>query len=169
METESPSRQAVTTSCQCLKIPLASMSILVPRVLVAEVMEPSELQLSSSLCPEIRYFSWRGFQVPLLAPAVLGCHERVLVGVTSRILVFHGLLRHDRVAFWGLPASGNPSLVMISDPDITASDEDARSGAMLAPVRLGEENCHILCVDPVELFIQDRLFRQAGPDNLSGE
>lgn len=167
METESLQHHPVTTTCQCLKIPLAGMMILVPRVLVAEVMELSELQLSSSLCPEIRYFAWRGYQVPLLAPGVLGCHERVLNGVASRILVFHGLQQHDRVAYWGLPVSANPTLVMVGDDDIVLTGEDALADDMLTPVRLVDENCHILRVDPVELFIQKGLIRQVGPDTFS--
>lgn len=154
-------------SSSCLLIRLNSVQLLVPRILVAEVVDLEGLTLSSSLNREIKIFEWRGHQVPLVSATVFQQKNDSVqpsISAQSKVIVVHGVLDHERLPFYSFVASGNPRLVVVSAELLKPRDEEGNdsNASVLMPVLLGREGAQeevfIPRVDHVENYIHGNFF-----------
>ncbi|MDT8397069.1 MAG: hypothetical protein RQ899_00430 [Pseudomonadales bacterium] len=145
----------------CLLIRAESLQLIVPRILVAEVIDLEGMEFVASLNPGIRIFFWRGYQVPLISSTVFGQAGQVDSAGHSKIIILHGVFNHDRLPFYAFIASANPRLVVVSRASIEeqAQQYQGRGADVLMPVLVDGKEAAIPKVDPVEQYIYSSLFQ----------
>lgn len=149
-------RGTITERGQCLLVKLEPRQLLVPRVLVAEVVRHDVSALVATAHRDIRLFSWRGFRVPVLNAAVIHADCVQASGEDSKIVVFYGLSNQSRLPYYGVVASRNPRVVMVTEANVQpCGDQQQLPAAQGAVVTVGEDNAIIPKVDYLEKFILD--------------
>lgn len=152
---------ASETRSNCLLIRVDKLQLIVPRILVAEVVDLEGITFSSSLNKDIKLFEWRDYQVPLVSSSVLGPDCSTQIQRHSKIIVFHAVLNRDRLPFYALIASTNPRLIAVSAATIAehADQQNQASTAtdILMPVVVEGEMAVIPRVHQIEQIILDSL------------
>ena len=145
-------------SSHCLLIQVEPLRLIVPRILVAEVINFEGVAFSSSLNRDIRIFEWRGYQVPLLAAAAVNPRCRAGEGAPAKIVLLHGLHRRERLPFYAFGAAGNPKLVLVNASALeTEADAELVEGE-LCRARVGGEDVVVPDIDHLEKLIYSNFF-----------
>lgn len=144
--------------CGCLLIQVDPINLLVPRVLVAEVVQFNASVLSDSVNDDIDILEWRSRQVPMIKPQLINPLCLGEITENSKVLVFHGLLDSEKLPFFALLCSKNPRLIQFSAESIVADDnvEKVNFGE-LQSVLVNGETAVIPKVDFLERYILDNL------------
>jgi len=148
------------TRSTCLLISVDKLQLLVPRILVAEVVDLEGITFSSSPNKDIKMFDWRDYQVPLVAASVLSPDCSTQIHRHSKIIVFHAVLNRDRLPFYALIASTNPRLVVVSAASIVETAYENKFSALaevLLPVVVEGEIAAIPQVHQIEKFILESM------------
>jgi chemotaxis signal transduction protein len=141
---------------RCLLIRVDSHQLIVPRTLVAEVIRYEGSTLMTTAHPDIKLFNWRGFQVPLLNTRLINpaCSQETTDD--SKLILFHGLLNHGKLPYYGFVVSRNPRLVMVTEDSVVVrGDQQDLLPSESARVTVEEEAASIPKVDFLEKFILD--------------
>ena len=146
----------------CLLIKVDKLQLIVPRILVAEVVDLEGVSFSSSLNKDIKVFEWRDYQVPLVSANLLSPECSTQIHRHSKIIVFHAVLNRDKLPFYALIASTNPRLVVVSSESIEQREEEEHSSSsdlvdVLMPVMVEGELASIPRVHQIEQFILENL------------
>ncbi len=145
----------------CLLIKMDRLQLIVPRIMVAEVVDLEGITFTSSLNKDIKMFEWRDFQVPLVSANVLSPGTTAQIQKHSKIIVFQAVLNQARLPYYALLASTNPRLVVISASSIQERGDDEKLSLnysdILMPVMLEGEQAAIPRVELIERFIYDSM------------
>jgi hypothetical protein len=143
----------------CLLIQVDPVRLMVPRIMVAEVINYEGVEFSSSLNRDIRIFEWRGFQVPMISAAIVNPRCRGSTATLNKIVLFHGLSNRERLPFYAFGVAGNPKLVVVSAAAVEEDGEQSEGlDGELCRVRLADEPAVIPDVDHFEKFIYSNFF-----------
>ena len=149
------------TRSSCLLIKVDKLQLIVPRILVAEVVDLEGITFSSSLNKDIKMFEWRDYQVPLVSANVLSPECSTQIHRHSKIIVFHAVLNREKLPFYAFIASTNPRVVVVSAASIEERvvEENQSSGLadILMPVMVEGEIAAIPRVHQIEKFIHESL------------
>lgn len=129
-------------------IPLTQMEILVPNATVAEVANYVEPQEISDTPPwMLGMFLWRGWQVPLIAFAVLAeaVHEESTDN--ARICVTKSLIGNARMPYFAILAQAFPRLNTITATDMVEVATDTNPIAVAGRVIVAEREVVIPDLD----------------------
>ena len=145
-------------SSHCLLIQVEPLRLIVPRILVAEVINFEGVAFSSSLNRDIRIFEWRGYQVPLLAAGAVNPRCRDSGAPPVKIVLLHGLHSRDRLPFYAIGAGGNPKLVLVNDSALECDAGAQLAGGELCRARVSGEDVVVPDIDHLEKFIYSNFF-----------
>lgn len=132
----------------CLLLPLDGVSLLVPRTLVAEVVD---LDTSLTAGSGLRWgeLSWRGLRIPLIRFEQLLGETPSAPGARARVAILKG--EAPDTAFFGVVTVQVPRLLRVVEDQIVSLAEPPPGGA--ARIRLGDEEAVI----PDVPFLEQRL------------
>lgn len=121
-------------------IPLATRSLLVPTVAVAEIV-PYHKPRPIGESPDwlLGEFSWRDQRVPLMSLELLCGEQAPELHGGSKVAVFNNTGISDDLPFVAIASAGIPKLVQVSTEDLSVSQVDARPFESLRVVLHGEE------------------------------
>jgi chemotaxis signal transduction protein len=143
---------------RCLLIKVDPIQLIVPRALIAEVIRYEGVALINTASPQVKLFNWRGLQVPLLDNAVINSTCSKETNEDSKIILFHGLLNHSKLPYYGFVATRNPRLIMVNEENIAAfGDQQDLHPSESAKVALADESAIIPKVDFLEKFILENI------------
>lgn len=141
---------------QCLMIDINGKKLLVPRVLVVEIIDHEGLLFTAGSHPDIRHFSWRGLEVPLIAGRVISPVTAQNPAAPGKVVIFHGIARPGKLPFYAIESDKNPRLVNVAEQDITEiSNLKKLSRAELMRVDVSGESAVIPRIDFLETYIQE--------------
>jgi chemotaxis signal transduction protein len=139
---------------RCLLIRIDQYQLIVPRTLVAEVIRYEGSTLVNTAHPDIKLFHWRGFQVPLLNSRLINAACAQDTTDDSKIILFHGLLNHGKLPYYGFVVSRNPRLVTVSEDSVVMrGDQLDLLPSESARVTVEDEAASIPKVDFLEKFV----------------
>lgn len=144
----------------CLLIKVDKLQLIVPRVLVAEVVELEGINFSSSLNKDIKMFEWRDYQVPLVSANLLSEECSTQIHRHSKIIVLHAVVNREKLPFYAFIASTNPRLVVVSASSIEerkGQTQPAGFSPVLMPVIVEGEMAAIPRVHQIEKFILESM------------
>lgn len=145
-------------SSHCLLIQVEPLRLIVPRILVAEVINFEGVAFSSSLNRDIRIFEWRGYQVPLVAAGAVNPRCRGSEAQPLKIVLLHGLHSRDRLPFYAIGAAGNPRLVLVNASALESDGDTEPVEGELCRARVGGEGVVVPDIDHLEKFIYSTFF-----------
>ena len=149
------------TRSNCLLIRVDKLQLIVPRLLVAEVVDLEGITFTSSLNKDIKIFEWRDYQVPLVSSNVLTANGSTQIQRHSKIIVFHAVLNREKLPFYALIASTNPRLIAVSTATITEhtniQNQPSTEADILMSVIVEGEMAVIPRVQQLEKIILDSL------------
>jgi hypothetical protein len=164
MDTHTPGLAATSQEeprSSCLLIKVDKLQLIVPRILVAEVVDLEGISFTSSLNKDIKMFAWRDYQVPLVSANLLDAECTTQIHRHSKVIVFHAVVNRDKLPFYAFIASTNPRLVVVSaasiEEQVTAENQSLESDAVLMPVMVEGEMAAIPRVQQIEKLIHDSL------------
>ncbi|MES2627038.1 MAG: hypothetical protein V4628_17255 [Pseudomonadota bacterium] len=151
-----PSQAARST---CLLIKVDKLQLIVPRVLVAEVVDLEGVNFSSSVNKDIKMFEWRDYQVPLVSANLLSEECSIQIQRHSKIIVLHAVVNREKLPFYAFIASTNPRLVVVSTSSIEESGPGQSAGfsPVLMQVMVEGEMAAIPRVRQIEKFILESM------------
>ena len=145
-------------TCHCLLIRLGSLQLLVPRILVAEVVNHTDFDTLPRTAAGIEHFAWRGYQVPLISPALVYPQCAEIDREAGKVIILHGLLDNARLPYYGMTVPSNPRLIEVAAENICEDEEaGAPDAGELMRIRLDGEAASIPKVDYLESQLHSRL------------
>ena len=132
--------QAAVEVLAGILIPLASRSLLVPTVAVAEIV-PYQKARHLENAPDwlLGEFLWRNQSVPLLSLELL-CGEQMPAPTSAnRVVVFNNTGISDELPFLAIRSAGIPKLIQVSAEDMRVSETAPRPFENLRVMLQGEE------------------------------
>ena len=148
------------TRSTCLLIKVDKLQLIVPRVLVAEVVDLEGINFSSSANKDIKMFEWRDYQVPLVSASLLSDECATQIHRHSKIIVLHAVVNREKLPFYAFIASINPRLVVVSASSIEERADQNQLSAyspVLMPVVVEGEMAAIPRVHQIEKYILETL------------
>jgi hypothetical protein len=148
----------------CLLIKVDKLQLIVPRVLVAEVVDLEGINFSSSLSKDIKMFEWRDYQVPLVSANLLSDECSTQIQRHSKIIVLHAVVNREKLPFYAFIAAINPRLVVVSASSIEERIDQKQATAyspVLMPVMVEGEVAMIPRVHQIEKYILENLSGRA--------
>lgn len=145
----------------CFLIKVDKLQLIVPRILVAEVVDLEGITFISSLNKDIKMFEWRDYQVPLVSASLLSPECTTQIHRHSKVIVFHAVVNRNKLPFYAFIASTNPRLVVVSaasiEEQLAEANQSSDSDAVLMPVMVEGEMAAIPRVQQIEKLIHDSM------------
>jgi hypothetical protein len=148
----------------CLLIKVDKLQLIVPRVLVAEVVDLEGINFSSSPNKDIKMFEWRDYQVPLVSATLLSEECSTQIHQHSKIIVLHAVVNREKLPFYAFIASANPRLLVVAAGSIEERSGQKQAGEfspVLMPVKVEGELAVIPRVHQIEKFILESMAGKA--------
>jgi hypothetical protein len=144
----------------CLLIKLDPLQLIVPRILVAEVVDLEGVEFSSTLNRHIRILAWRGFQVPVINTSIFSAACQDVIADDSKLIILHGVLNRSKLPYYAFISPKNPRLVGVSSETLMEDTETEmpRGQGLLMQVQTEGETALIPRVDYVEKYIHSSFF-----------
>ena len=132
--------QRATEILASILIPLATRSLLVPTVAVAEIV-PYQKPRALESAPDwlLGEFAWRNQKLPLLSLELLSGEQAPAVASSTRVVVFNNTGMSDELPFLALRSAGIPKLIQVSAADMQVSETSPRPFENLRVMLQGEE------------------------------
>jgi hypothetical protein len=134
----------------CLLLTLDGPNMLVPRMVVADVLKNTFIELTRDEDSGLEFLEWRSCQVPLVNTAVAGKFIAAKVEEEARLIIFYGLTDPQRLPFYAIMVSRGPQLLQVSAQDMEEISEQPLQDWELMKIKVQGNAAFIPKVDHFE-------------------
>jgi len=128
---------------KCLMMPLESLNLLLPNVMVAEVIPGRKVEpLKSAPHWLLGRFEWCGLDIPLICFEGL-CSTGCIKEGRGRIVVLYALSGHCVYGYYGLYMLDIPNFFSLQESDLVAVDIDSNCPYIAKQVEVNDSVMHI--------------------------